>query len=109
MAKYMYLYRGPQMDPSQVTKEEMDGIMAHWGRWMDKIGKSLVDMGTPMVNGLSVVDNGGENGAADIAGYSVVEAESMEEAKELLDGHPHLSQDQGVYSVDIFELRPVEM
>ena len=85
MAKYMYLYRGPQMDPSQVSKEEFDAIMAHWQRWMEKMGGNLVDGGAPMVNGSSVVDNGGENSVADIGGYSVVETESMDEAKKLLE------------------------
>jgi len=56
-----------------------------------------------------VTDNGSSPRPSDQNGYSIVEAESLEEAKKLLKGHPFLTEGKGRFSVEIFELAPMSM
>lgn len=109
MTNYILLYKGPAVDMSKVSKEDFDASMAKWAVWMEKTGKSLVDVGAPMVNGVSIVDDGTDGRPSDLGGYSIVAAESIAEARKLVDGHPHLSEGKGLYSVEIFELTPIPM
>ena len=80
-----------------------------WNQWMHKLGDSLVDIGQPMAHGISVVDDGSEGKAAELTGYSIVEAENLAEGRSLADGHRFLSEDKGNFAIDIFELIPLPM
>jgi len=42
--------------------------------------------------------------AAGLTGYTIVEAGSLEAAAALAEGHPYLSEGQGRFNLDIFEL-----
>jgi hypothetical protein len=42
--------------------------------------------------------------ASDLNGYSIVEAENLQAATALADGHPFLSDGNGKFSVEIYEL-----
>ena len=107
MKKYILLYNGPATDAMDMAPELRDSIMRKWGEWMGKVGSSMVDMGQPMVKqGLSLVDDGSTKTPAELNGYSIIEANSLEEAKSLVEGHPFLSDKTGKFSVDIYELMP---
>ena len=73
------------------------------------MGSSLIDIGQPMANGTSVVDNGTLGKPALLNGYSIVEASNMKTAKQLADDHPFLSEGKGDFAIDIYELLPVPM
>ena len=109
MAKFMMVYKGPATDMSDMTEEETNAVMAAWKQWMDNVGPALVDIGQPMANGSSVVDDGSQGTAALLNGYSVVEAPDMEGARNLTRGHPFLSDGKGNFAIDIYELMPVPM
>jgi hypothetical protein len=109
MEKYMLVYKGPATDMSDMSEEQSKAIMDAWGQWMEKVGSSLVDIGQPMANGTSMVDDGSEGRALELNGYSIIEADSMEGAKLLTDGHPFLSEGKGNFAIDIFEIMPVPM
>ncbi|HSX47675.1 MAG TPA: YciI family protein, partial [Patescibacteria group bacterium] len=66
-----------------------------------------IDMGQPMANGRAVVDDGSNKEPLELTGYSIIEATNMDEAVELVDGHPFLSDKTGKFSVEVFELMPV--
>ncbi|MBI2023590.1 hypothetical protein HYT01_03450 [Candidatus Giovannonibacteria bacterium] len=106
MKKFILLYNGPATDPSDMPEEARKAIMAKWGEWMVKAGSSLVDMGQPMVNGASVVDDGTNGVPTQLNGYSIIQADDMEKAKALVAGHPFLSEGAGKFSVEIYELLP---
>jgi imidazoleglycerol phosphate synthase glutamine amidotransferase subunit HisH len=94
MKKFMVMYHAP-IDALQQTagasKEEMEEGMKAWMVWAEKCGDKLVDLGTPLANGMKLLYQGDpESSERQVCGYSVLQAESMEEAKELLTGHPHL-------------------
>ena len=109
MTDFIVLYKGPMADMSQVPEEKFNEIMGAWGVWIEKVGPALKDVGAPMVGGVSIVDNGKSGTPTDLTGYSILSAENIDEAKKLVEGHPHFSEGKGVYSIEIFELTPVPM
>lgn len=107
MSSYMLVYKGEATDMSEMTPEEGQAVMAKWGAWMEKVGPALKDIGSPFGPASSVVDDGSSGAAGSFTGYSIVEADDMAAAQQLTDGHPYLSEGQGNYAIDIFELMPV--
>jgi hypothetical protein len=107
MAKFMMIYKGEATDMADMTPEQGAEVMAKWMAWMNKVGDGLADVGTPFGPGTSVVDDGSTGTPASSTGYSIVEAESLEAAVALADGHPYLSDNNGDYAIDIYELMPV--
>jgi hypothetical protein len=106
MAKFILLYNGPATDMSEMTEEQGKAVMAKWGEWMERIGGALADAGSQMANGVSVVDDGSAGQASPLNGYSIVEANDIEGAKALVEGHPFNSENTGDFSVEIHELLP---
>jgi len=109
MGKFILLYKGPATPNDQLTKEQGEKIAAGWKQWMEKVGDGLVDIGSPMANGRSVVDNGTSGIPTQLNGYSIVQAENIDEALKLVEDHPFLSDKTGEFSVEIFELMPLSM
>ena len=109
MAKFMLVYKGPASDMSDMSEEQGKAVMAAWGKWMEKVGSALLDIGQPMAKGFSMVDDGSVGTALELNGYSIVEADDMAAAKSLANGHPFLSEGKGNFAIDIFELMPVPM
>ena len=92
MSKFILLYNGPATPAEQMDQELVQKIMGAWKTWMEKLGPAMVDLGQPMANGKSVVDDGSEGQPLLLTGYSIIEASSIDEAVKLVDGHPFLSE-----------------
>ena len=107
MADYMLIYKGEATDMADMTPEQGAEVMAKWMAWMEKVGDGLKDIGSPFGPGSSLVDDGTSGTASSLTGFSIVSADSMEAARGLADGHPYLSDNDGKYAIDIFELMPV--
>lgn len=106
MARFMMVYKGEATDMADMTEEQQGEVMAKWGAWMGKVGPAMSDIGTPFGPGSSVVDDGSSGTAASLTGYSIVEAADMHAAQALADGHPYLSDGNGHFAVDIYEMLP---
>ena len=107
MPKFMMVYKGEATDMSEMSEEEGQAIMAKWGVWMEKVGPALTDVGSPFGPSTSLVDDGTAGSALSLTGYSIVDANDLEAASGLADGHPYLSEGNGNYAIDVFELMPV--
>jgi YCII-related domain len=107
MAKFIYLYRGPATPMSGFTPEQGAERMAAFSAWMEKVGPALVDVGNPFGTSASVRDDGTEGTAGDLTGYTIVEADDLTAAKALTGGLPFLSNRDGKFAVEIFELLPL--
>lgn len=107
MPQYMMIYQGEATDMADMSEEQAAEVLSKWQSWMGKVGGALADVGSPFGPGQSIVDDGSTGSAARLTGYSIVEADSLEDAAELADGHPYLSEGRGNYSVELFELMPV--
>jgi hypothetical protein len=106
MSKFLYLYRGPAR-LADFTPEESEAQMKLWTDWMGKVGGSLVDGGAPLGARFSLADDGTDREAGDLNGYTIVEADSLDGARALLDGHPFLTEGKGRFAVEVFELLPM--
>ena len=71
-----------------------------------KCGSALVDFGTPLIGGQKLTSSGSSPTDSNIAGYSILQAEDIEGAKALLEGHPHLQWMEGAV-IDVFESAPM--
>ena len=107
MAKFIYLYRGLATPMSGLTPEQGAERMAAFTAWMEKVGPALVDGGSPFGPSVSVRDDGTEGTAGHLIGYTIVEADDLAAAKAFTDGLPFLSNSDGEFAVEIFELLPM--
>ena len=89
-----------------VTPEEMQKGMEPWMAWVAKIGDGLVDLGTPLSVGQKLSKSGSSPSDKDVAGYSILQAEDMQSAKALLEGHPHLEW-AGCCEIEVHESMPM--
>ena len=88
--------------PEEMKKE----IMEPWMAWMAKCGDSLVDKGAPLGKVQKVTSSGSEQGSDDIGYYNVLQAESMEDALKLIEGHPHFDLGEGC-EISVYEMMPM--
>ena len=65
-------------------------VMQAWNDWSAKAGSAVVDLGLPLGNGRKLTSNGSADSGTDVAGYSILQADSIEGAEKVLSGHPHL-------------------
>ena len=84
MSKYVLAYRGGGMP---ATEEEQQAVMAAWGAWFEQLGASIIDGGAPFGASAAV---GGEV-TAQLTGYSIVDAISLDAAVAKAGGCPILA------------------
>ena len=90
MAKYLFVYHGGSHPE---TEDEVKAVMDAWGNWFGSMGSAVVDGGNPVgksstVNSDgSVANDGGSNPAS---GYSLIEAETLDDAISKAKGCPIL-------------------
>jgi hypothetical protein len=98
MANYLLLYHGGSMGANE---EEKQKNMAAWGEWMKQCGENLVDAGNPCSNSKHVDQSGeSEVSGEKVTGYSVIKADSMENAVHAAKMAPLIAQGG---SVDVYE------
>ena len=102
MSKYLLVYQG-QVDPSTQSAPTEES-MQRWMGWGNKVGSQLTEFGAPTGPRTRV---GGTGDALPITGYTIVEADSLDDARVLCDGHPFLEDAPADFSVDVFELMPM--
>ena len=100
----MLLYTGPAVSPETFTEEQSVASDLVRNSWVEDIGDALIDTGTRMTDGKALVDDGSIAESSDINGYSIIEAENMNEALKLVDGNPFLMDKTGNNRVEVFEL-----
>ncbi len=94
MKKFVVIYHAPAEAMAAMAtatpEQKMEG-MKPWMAWADRCGDQLVDLGTPLIGGQRLSQDGSSTGSEkEVSGYSILQAEDMAGAKALLDGHPHL-------------------
>jgi hypothetical protein len=106
MKNFIVIYNTPADAPDMManaTPEQMAEGMKPWMAWKDSLGSKLVEMGAPLAKGVRLLPNGGTGTCkTEVSGYSIIQANNIEEAKSLLQGHPHLAWLENC-SIDIHE------
>jgi hypothetical protein len=110
MKKFIVIYHAPtdaMKQMTNVTKEDQAKGMEAWMVWAKKCGDKLVDLGAPLMGGQEVLPNGkSKNSNRNVTGYSILQANNMDEAKKLLEGHPHLGWNAAC-SIEVHETMPL--
>lgn len=109
VTKYMVLYRSSLSAGEQMaagTPEQAQAGMELWMNWAGRVGGAMLDMGSPLENVGIVGDDAGGSKGQSIAGFSILEADSVDAAKKLLDDHPHFHS-PGETSIEILEFLPI--
>ncbi|MDA4129663.1 MAG: hypothetical protein OK457_02725 [Thaumarchaeota archaeon] len=111
MKKFIILYKSDQ-DPEEMvrnsTPEQMKSGMDVWMQWSNKAGNSIVDLGSPLGFGQIVTKTGAMKAPLGVSGYSVMQAESMEELLTKLKNHPHFMT-PGTSTIEVWESMPMSM
>jgi hypothetical protein len=96
MKSFLLLYTGPPAPPGPAHEG--------WPEWFRAIGDALVDRGSPMAKGVVLhADGSTSDDAADLRGYSLIQAGDRSEALDLLRDHPLLALG-GEYAIEVFEV-----
>ena len=103
MPKFVFAYHGGSMPE---TEEESAQVMAAWGAWMGGIDDALADPGNPVgpsktVTAGGVEDNGGAN---PLSGYTLVNADSIDQAVAMAKGCPILDSGGSVEIAEAIEM-----
>ena len=77
--------------------------MAAWKAWLDKNQAAIVNIGGPLGRTKRVSRNGIADTANEIGGYTLVRANSHEEAARLFENHPHFA----IFPGEAIEVMPV--
>lgn len=99
MTKYLVLYRSKLTATEQMaqsTPEQAQAGMEAWMAWAAGAGDAVVDLGTPT----QVVDSGGDAGDP-VGGYSILQAESDDALRKVLDGHPHAAMGGTIETLEL--------
>jgi hypothetical protein len=106
MTRYLLLYRASVSAPEQMADSSPEAAQAGmdaWMAWAGKAGGAIVDMGSPVAAATSI--GADREGGDPIGGFSILEAESIDALRDLLDGHPHLDLDGA--AIEVHELLPL--
>jgi hypothetical protein len=101
MVNYLLLYAGGSMPE---TEAEQKAVMKDWEKWMGGLGSALVDGGNPFTPQAKTISKDGKvsdgSGGPMPSGYSIVKANSLDEAVGMAKSCPVL---KGGASVMVFE------
>ncbi|WP_413558994.1 hypothetical protein [Bdellovibrio sp. HCB209] len=93
------------MDEATRKKKENDAMIA-WTKWGEKYAKAILDDGAPLGKTKKIDMNGITDIRNMMAAYTIVQAESHEEAAKMFLEHPHFSIFPGD-AVEIMECLPM--
>ena len=115
MKRYMAIYTGnPEAfekyqrenpDPKQREAKEREGMKA-WIKWGEDHATAIKDNGAPLGRTKRVTREGIKDIRNQMAGYTIVEAESQEAAAKLFLNHPHFMIFPGD-GVEVMECLPM--
>jgi hypothetical protein len=108
MTKFLLTYTTSTVATEPMTSSNPESAqteMDAWNAWAARCGAHLIDFGAPLGNGQTVTGAGAGPSSGGVTGYSLVGADSMDEAVALLDGHPFFA-DPGA-AIDVYESLPM--
>ena len=95
MGKYVLVYKGGGSFPE--TEEEKKRVMDVWMAWFGSLGDVWLDAGNPF--GANAAVGGGSTSG--LTGYSILTADSLDDAVDKVKGCPIL--DGGSGSIEVYE------
>lgn len=86
MKKFVIFHYGFEMPTPE--------IMGAWSKWFESIGERIVDPGSSLGNGREITPSGTKElpmGLDSLTGYTVINAENIEEAEKIAKGCPMIT------------------
>ncbi|KAA3648069.1 MAG: hypothetical protein DWQ07_03495 [Chloroflexi bacterium] len=105
MTNYVLVYSGGS--GMGMSDEEQATIMAEWEQWYGKLGEAIVDGGNPFSASKSISASGVSDGAASspaATGYTVISADSLDDAVAKSQDHPHVKHGGEVTVYETFQV-----
>ena len=106
MTNYVVVYSGG-MGEADMSDEDRDRVMAAWGAWYGKCGDAIVDGGNPFSMSKGIRSDGTISDSPAVAGatgYTVISADSLDEAVEMAMDHPHLAAGGDISIYETYEI-----
>ena len=88
MSRFLVTYHGSGMPDDPALMEQ---AKAAFGNWLAGAGDAIVDPGAP-VHMVTQVATEGATEAVPIGGYSIIQADSVEDARAVLSSHPYVGR-----------------
>lgn len=105
MANFLLLYTGGT-EPGDDA--EGQAVMKAWTDWFTNLGPAVVDPGNPIGPVTKTISPDGRVSASgpgiQVTGYSILKADSLDEATRMAQGCPHLMSNG---TVTVYEVFPV--
>ena len=91
MTKFLVTYHGAGAPRNEEEKQQ---AMAAFMAWVNQVGSAIVDPGSPLGSSAVVSSEGVAVGVAEgpAGGYSILEADDLAAAAELLHDHPFVGR-----------------
>jgi len=92
MKKFLVLYSSSEAAAEQIRKttpEMAKAGMDAWKGWAKKASAAIVDLGMPLGNPMKVTASSASVGDSKVAGFSILQGESVGAVTDLLKQHPH--------------------
>jgi hypothetical protein len=113
MKKFFVLYMASEGDfkkamgdMANFTPEQRKASMDEWMGWMKSAG-GVVDMGAPLGKTKKVTPDSVSDFRNEIGGYSIVEAETHDEAAKKMQDSPHFKMMPGGW-IEVMEIMPMQ-
>jgi hypothetical protein len=93
MVRFMVLYRSQLSAEEQMADADpaqAQAGMDAWMSWAKEAGEAIVDLGMPLGGGRHLDGARATTSDTDAAGYSILQADSLDDVTKLLERHPHL-------------------
>jgi len=92
MANFLLVYHAGPNQGDAGHEAQLSNMQA-WLDWMGGLGSALVDAGNPIARAWTLSKDGTTEGAGPnpASGYTVIKADSMQAASEMVIGCPHLA------------------
>jgi hypothetical protein len=106
MKNYVFEYYNDS-EPADRNTPMDKSVMDAWNAWFGGLGSSVIDAGNPFNSNGMVVEKSGVSHIEKhpASGYTIVKAQSMEDAVEMAEGCPVLNQKNG--AVRVYETLPM--
>jgi len=90
---------------ADATPAQMKASMDEWTAWRDVVGGENVEFGNPVNAGKCLEGTEVTDSTTTVSGYSILKADSLDDAADLLADHPHLKMPG--CSIEVLEFLPM--
>ena len=101
MTNFVLIYTGGTIPEGEAEQQK---VMADWGAWYGAMGEAVVDGGNPFSHSKQVTADGVNEDAPALTGYTVIAADSLDDAVAKVKGHPHTKYGGQVSIYETFQM-----